>query len=742
MITLQTKYKWDMSRFFMHACAFLLLLEWLRPLIGITNVGRLDIFVIFIGICFTLSFFQTRWQIPIKIVTILFIIHFLYYKNAFINPSWLTKFFADISRNSSLFFQGDLLDISPVFPTLLFFLSFWFLSSFSSFWVIHKKRGLLFLALTIIYITTFHNLHLYNANYAIIRTVVIGFFILSLLQIERIKKMEHLQNYARAISKLLRPLTIFIVLSATIAYFAPKFGPQWPNPMDFLKFNTSEASKEQAVSKIGYGLDDSQLGGPFKPDNTIIFTAQTQNKQYWRVETKDFYTGKGWDVSENRKKVSFKNKNDVVSWYEPNTKTEITEATITMQKSYPHLTYPAGLVSVEASSDVSYSVDPFSEKIYTMHGDSSTTLNSYKVTYEVPEFSIENLKSVKTNEGHETSPYFMTKYTQLPESLPQRVKDLAVNLTNDKDNRYDKVLAIENYFTDNSFVYETMNVLYPAKNQDYVDQFLFDTKSGYCNNFSTSMIVLLRSAGIPARWVKGFTEGTLENTLASAEGENVYTIANNNAHSWVEVYFPGYGWIPFEPTKGFTNPYNFTNNTPASTSQNNEVNNSNNGPIHQRNNEAKLKSLIENTEEASTKKITNSKNDFSWWYVFLSTIPISIIGYILFTTRMKWITFFIILFYKYRKDDAVYQKAYGALLKQFARIGIPRGESQTFREYALHIDTLYNSADMQQLTFSYENAMYQKEQAAAAWKTSVHLWEVLMKKAASLPKSNDYDRVI
>lgn len=742
MITLQKKKQLDMNSFFIHACAFLLLLEWLRPLIGITNVGRLDIFVIFIGICFTFSFFQTRWQIPIKIVTILFIIHFLYYKNAFINPSWLTQFFSDISRNSSLFFQGNLLDISPVFPTLLFFLSFWFLSSFISFWMIHKKRGLLFLVLTIIYITTFHNLHLYNANYAIIRTVVIGFFILSLLRIERIKEIEHLQNYAREISKLLRPLTIFIVLSATIAYFAPKFGPQWPNPMDFLKFNTSEASKEQEVSKIGYGLDDSQLGGPFKPDNTIVFTAQTQNKQYWRVETKDFYTGKGWDVSEDRKKVSFKNKNDVVSWYEQNTKTEITEATITMQKSYPHLTYPAGLVSVEASSDVSYSVDPFSEKIYTMHGDSSTTLNSYKVTYEIPEFSIENLKSVKTSEGHETSPYFMTKYTQLPESLPQRVKDLAVNLTNDKGNRYDKVLAIENYFTDNSFVYETMNVLFPAKNQDYVDQFLFDTKSGYCNNFSTSMIVLLRSAGIPARWVKGFTEGTLENTLASTEGENVYKIANNNAHSWVEVYFPGYGWIPFEPTKGFTNPYNFTNNTPASTSQNSEENNSNIGQIHQRNNEAKLKSLIENTEEASTKKITNSKNGVSWWYVFLSTIPISIIGYILFTTRMKWITFFIILFYKYRKDDAVYQKAYGALLKQFARIGIPRGESQTFREYALHIDTLYNSADMQQLTFSYENAMYQKGQTAAEWKTSVHLWEVLMKKAASLPKSNDFDGVI
>ena len=742
MITLQTKYKWDTNRFFMHACVFLLLLEWLRPLIGITNVGRLDIFVTFIGICFALSFFQTRWQIPIKIVTVLFIIHSLYYKNAFINPSWLTTFFSDMSRNSSLFFQGNLLDISPVFPTVLFFLSFWFLSSFTSFWIIHKKRGFLFLVLTIIYIATFHNLHLYNANYAIIRTVVIGFFMLSLLQVERIKEREHLQNYAREISKLLRPLTIFIVLLATIAYFAPKFGPQWPNPMDFLKFNTSEASKEQKVSTIGYGLDDSRLGGPFKADPTIVFTARTQNKHYWRVETKDFYTGKGWGISENPKKISFKNKNDVVSWYEQNTKTETTEATITMQKSYPHLTYPAGLVSVEASSDVSYSVDPFSEKIYTMNEDSSTTLHSYKVTYEIPEFSIENLKAVKTNEDQETNPYFMTKYTQLPESLPQRVKDLAVNLTNDKDNRYDKVLAIENYFTDNSFTYESTNVLFPAKSQDYVDQFLFDTKSGYCNNFSTSMIVLLRSAGIPARWVKGYTEGTLDNTLASAEGADVYTITNDNAHSWVEVYFPGYGWIPFEPTKGFTNPYNFINNTPAPISQNSEANNSNNEQIQQRNNEAKLKSLIENTEEASTKKVTNSKTSFSWWYVFLSTILISIIGYILFTTRMNWMTFLIIHFYKYRKNDAVYQKAYGALLKQFARIGIPRSESQTFREYALHIDTLYNSADMQQLTASYENAMYKQEQAAEEWKKSVHLWEVLMKKAASLPKSDGFDTVI
>ncbi|HDX9577047.1 TPA: transglutaminase domain-containing protein [Bacillus pseudomycoides] len=742
MKTLQVNSQWDMNRFFIHICGFLLLLEWIRPLIGITNVGRLDIFVIFIGICFTLSFFQTKWKIPIKVVIILFIIHSLYYKNAFINPSWLTAFVSDISQNSSLLFQGNLLDISPIFPTFLFFLSFWFLSSFISFWMIHKKRGLLFLILTIAYISTFHNLHLYNSNYAIIRIVVIGFFMLSLLQIERIKASEQLQNYARHLTKLLRPIAVFIVLSTTIAYFAPKFSPQWTNTMNFLKFNTSETSKKQEVSKIGYGLDDSRLGGPFEADNTVVFVAQTQNKQYWRVETKDFYTGKGWEVSEKEKKVTFQKKNDVVRWYEQSTKTEVSTASITIQKSYPHLIYPAGLLSVETISDISYNIDPFSEKIYTFNGDSPTAINAYKVTYETPQFSIEDLKAVKPNEGNETSSYFMTKYTQLPESLPQRVKDLAINLTKDKENRYDKVLAIENYFADNSFVYETIDVIVPGKERDYVDQFLFDTQKGYCNNFSSSMIVLLRSIGIPARWVKGYTEGTLDNTFTGLEGNNVYKIENNNAHSWVEVYFPKYGWIPFEPTKGFTNPYNFINNTPASTSQNNQETNSDNEQIHQRNNEAKLKGLIEDTEVNSTKKMTDSKKGFSWWYLILSTILISITGYILYTIRTKWITFFIIHFYKYRKNDTVYPKAYHALLNQFARIGIPRNESQTLREYALRIDMLYNSTDMQQLTLSYENAMYQKGQAAAEWNRSVHLWEVLMKKAASQPKSPDFDAVI
>ncbi len=119
--------------------------------------------------------------------------------------------------------------------------------------------------------------------------------------------MNTYKNYAREISKLLRPLTIFIVLLATIAYFAPKIWPSMAKPNGFFKNSTHlKQVKNKKVSTIGYGLDDSRLGGPFKADPTIVFTARTQNKHYWRVETKDFYTGKGWEISEKSEKISFK----------------------------------------------------------------------------------------------------------------------------------------------------------------------------------------------------------------------------------------------------------------------------------------------------------------------------------------------------------------------------------------------------------------------------------------------------
>src|SRR5690606_39668688 len=87
-------------------------------------------------------------------------------------------------------------------------------------------------------------------------------------------------------------------------------------------------------------------------------------------------------------------------------------------------------------------------------------------------------------------------------------------------------------------------------NPDSLGLFFIGTEVGYCDNFATSMVTVLRAVDIPARWVKGYTSGHLIDTVADS---TLFEVTNNETHSWVEVFFPSQGWVPFEPTIGFTN---------------------------------------------------------------------------------------------------------------------------------------------------------------------------------------------
>lgn len=133
-------------------------------------------------------------------------------------------------------------------------------------------------------------------------------------------------------------------------------------------------------------------------------------------------------------------------------------------------------------------------------------------------------------------------YTQLPESLPKRVKDLAMELTKDEDTRYDKIKAIEAYLLQYEYSYRPGKT---PEDADFVDYFLFDNKKGYCTSFATTLAVLGRSIGIPMRYSEGF--------LVNYEDKDDigYLVRNSNAHVWVEAYFDGVGWIPFEATPPF-----------------------------------------------------------------------------------------------------------------------------------------------------------------------------------------------
>src|SRR5699024_5333107 len=162
-----------------------------------------------------------------------------------------------------------------------------------------------------------------------------------------------------------------------------------------------------------------------------------------------------------------------------------------------------------------------------------------------------DLDSLDASSSEDLSADELAQYTQLPKDLPQRVQELALQLTSDDTTQVDKVRSLEAYLKkDGGFRYSLRDTPFVPENQDYVDHFLFHSKVGYCDNFSTAFVVLARTLDIPTRWAKGFSPGE----KVSNSTEQYYQVTNANAHSWPEVYFSGVGWVPLEPTPSFAQP--------------------------------------------------------------------------------------------------------------------------------------------------------------------------------------------
>jgi hypothetical protein len=131
------------------------------------------------------------------------------------------------------------------------------------------------------------------------------------------------------------------------------------------------------------------------------------------------------------------------------------------------------------------------------------------------------------------------QFLVLPDSVPERVRSLGRDLSASGLTPYDRAIGIQNYLRE--FPY-TLDVPAPPPGRDAADFFLFDLKKGYCDYYATTMVVLARAAGLPARMVMGYASGSYDFEQAR------YFVTENNAHAWVEIYFTGIGWVEFEPT--------------------------------------------------------------------------------------------------------------------------------------------------------------------------------------------------
>ncbi|WLR42234.1 transglutaminase domain-containing protein [Bacillus carboniphilus] len=713
----------------LYSFAFLLLWEWLRPLESITETRHTFLFVIFLGLQFLFVYLKPKWYISLSVnVGFMFVVlQMLFYEGAFLGLEWIALFIQDVFSNLMYIVQFDFYSLTNSFRTLLFFILLWLLVYLVHYWLIQKQRIMFFVFLTFIYVTVLDTFTPFSGKTSIVRMVVIGFAMLSFVFFQRLQQKEMLERHFYL--KWMIPLVVLIGTSTTVGMLAPKAEPIWPDPVAFIQ--TYGENGNGGVKKIGYSPDDSQLGGPFVKDDTEVFTVIDSEEHYWKIESKYVYTGKGWTGDEERsipeltfteEEFRLPNINNVF------VSTTSHQAEMKVNESYPynHIPYPIYLTSIESDADY-YEMGVLKEYYeYVRVDDQKVT--EFQLSYEYPKFNRKYLEAVTGEyEGTEVD------YLQLPLSLPERVVDLAEELTKNEDNWYDKVRAIEQYLSSSEFEYNIEDVAIPSEDQDYVDQFLFDTKKGYCDNFSSSMVVLLRSIGIPARWTKGYTSGEIVEVLG--DGTNKYQVTNNNAHSWVEVYFPDVGWVPFEPTKTFSDPIQFAYDIEETEStvqtDDSETENTPEKP------DPLEKDLMEETSSSSsTGSKENSFEKMSNWLIqekngIWVSIVIILIGCFVYWTRYKWYQVIVLYKYRFSGSDSAFFKAYASLLKHYSHLGLPKKEGQTLRDYAKYIDEFYETHDMRKLTNSYEKVLYRNESAKEQWEKSKELWENLIKKKLS-----------
>lgn len=134
-------------------------------------------------------------------------------------------------------------------------------------------------------------------------------------------------------------------------------------------------------------------------------------------------------------------------------------------------------------------------------------------------------------------------YVLLPDSVPKRVGELAREITSGEQSSYDKMVSICEYLRQYTY---TKSVKKPTPDKDFTDEFLWNTKKGYCTYFATAAAVMGRTLNIPTRYVEGMLV-----TSDCKESKNYYLLDGKCMHAWCEAYFEGFGWVRFEATPGY-----------------------------------------------------------------------------------------------------------------------------------------------------------------------------------------------
>lgn len=345
----------------------------------------------------------------------------------------------------------------------------------------------------------------------------------------------------------------YMTYNRAVFFFWNRYGPKFMSFYEELDRAFAGRNPVPEPTPGGRGLPAHSIASGGVLDRDVVFLVETSDpipipdeelemmalegvgladlitKRYWRERTYDSYTGHGWDNSE--RSVQVMRGND--SW------TQVAYPHDVVTQTFSLLKRPLGLafgVNEPIKVDQSYRVlVRGDEDLAAFSLDSDADV--YTVVSWAPEPTIDQLQEA---EG-EYPDWVRERYLALPDSLPARVRGAAEEVAEEAGavSRYEKARAIETHIR--RFDYD-LDLEPPPLDTDVVDYFLFTAQRGYCDYSATAMVVMLRSLGVAARYASGFAMGSYD------YGRGAWVVSGDYAHAWSEVYFPGYGWIEFEPT--------------------------------------------------------------------------------------------------------------------------------------------------------------------------------------------------
>lgn len=460
------------------------------------------------------------------------------------------------------------------------------------------------------------------------------------------------------------------------------------------------------ASRTGFSENDEQLGGPIFDDNQLVFEALQKNAHYWRVESKSIYTGEGWQKSPSENSQPERTMNELtlttLDYQQRLDPPEEIQLTFSGDERYIPLPYGRVTLALQTDTPIELAHSIRSGRVNTEDSlkDISVQMDWQNLDYTVDDLALVPLEL----------PRGSVDYLQLPESFPASIRQLAEEIVEGKLSLIGQVQAIEDYLKSNDlFRYSKIDATYPEKGKDFVSHFLFESHVGYCDHFSTSMTVMLRSIGIPVRWVKGFASGT---PVSIEEEGTRYAVRNNDAHSWVEVYFEGYGWLPFEPTPSFLQPLQedvsedvtelplITESTESvATEESNETVEQSSQVSVSKEDSSEVKTSVDKNKEISIRKVVS--------YLVAGLLIALIVVFVLYLRR--WFVYLtILLLLKLKKQP--FEWAYRFLLNRLGRRS-KRVENQSLADYAILIEQLIPNLNQKfiELTKEYERYLYDRK---------------------------------